>query len=129
MALTSTSLNLLFQGITIAISIGQPIVPNSACFPASLASPLAPAPVFQETVLFQHVSCLWYGQQPNLTGTGVGGTTVITSPQPTSTTKAATECKSDNCLRALAKRPEATTFCATYTAGGTQALLAYAANG
>jgi len=69
MALTSTSLNLLFQGITIAISIGQPIVPNSACFPASLAFPLAPAPVFQETVLFQHVSCLWYGQQPNLTGT------------------------------------------------------------
>jgi hypothetical protein len=30
LALTSTSLNLLFQGITIAIPIGQPIVPGSA---------------------------------------------------------------------------------------------------
>jgi hypothetical protein len=60
---------------------------------------------------------------------GVDGTTAKTSSQPTSTTKAATECKSDNCLCALAKRPEATAFCATYTAGGSQALLAYAAKG
>jgi hypothetical protein len=31
LVLTSTTLNLLFQGITIAIPIGQLIVPNSAC--------------------------------------------------------------------------------------------------
>jgi hypothetical protein len=60
---------------------------------------------------------------------GVGGTTVITSSQLTPTMKAALECKSDNCLRALAKRPEAAALCATYTAGGPQTLLAYATNG
>jgi hypothetical protein len=60
---------------------------------------------------------------------GVGGTTVGTGTQPTSTVKAGTNCKSDNCLRAFAKRPEATAFCASYTAGGSQSLQTYAANG